>query len=150
MDSGSTISFIATRIAEAHNLPILESSIQIKSANNAITSVRGVTPSIPININGHTCALRLLVLDHDDHEVLLGLDWFNTTGASLHPRERILRFPSDRIQLDNHLRLCDDDYDDTGHIAAIDLADSMDIEADIDWDLSETIDIQPVEVLSDV
>ena len=25
----------------------------------------------------------------------------------------------------------------------------MDIEADIDWDLSETIDIQPVEFLSD-
>ena len=45
--------------------------------------------------------------------------------------------------------MCDDDYDDTGHIAVIDLADSMDIEADIEWDLSETIDIQPVEVLSD-
>ena len=61
-------------------------------------------------------------------------DW---TGSILQGRERILRFPSDTIQLDNHLRVCDDDYDDTGHIAAIDLADSMDIEADIDWDLAD-------------
>ena len=102
LDSGSTISFMATRTAEANYIPIMESLIHIKSASNAITAVRGITPNITIDINGHTCQLKLLVLDHDDHEVLLGLDWFNITGASLHPREQILCFPSDTIQLDHH------------------------------------------------
>ena len=147
LDSGSTISFISTRIAECNNIPIMESSIQIKSASNAITAVKGITPYTQININGHTCQLKLLVLDHDDHEVLLGLDWFNITGASLHPKERILRFPSDSIQLD-HAQIADDDNEDIGQIAAIDLADSNDIEADIDWEMVDKFEITPIEELS--
>ena len=125
----------------------MESLIQIKSASNAITAVKGITPYTQININGHTCQLKLLVLDHDDHEVLLGLDWFNITGASLHPKERILRFPSDSIQLD-HAQIADDDNEDIGQIAAIDLADSNDIEADIDWEMVDKFEITPIEELS--
>ena len=68
--------------ARHYGFVILPSDIRIKSANNAVTAVVGTTDLVTVDIQGHSCQLTLVVLDHDDHEVLLGLDWFMATGAS--------------------------------------------------------------------
>ena len=44
--------------------------------------------------------MSFVIMDHDDHEALLGLDWFGLTGAMLCPAEKMLRFPSQKIFLD--------------------------------------------------
>jgi hypothetical protein len=68
--------------ARQHGFSIFPSDITIKSAKR-------------IDIHGHRCSISFIVLDHDDHEQLLGLDWFRLTGASLHPRDLVLKFATD-------------------------------------------------------
>jgi hypothetical protein len=71
--------------ARHYGFSILPSDIRIKSANNTVTDLVGTTDLVTVDIQGHSCQQTLVVLNHDDHEVLLGLDWFMATGASLHP-----------------------------------------------------------------
>jgi hypothetical protein len=78
--------------AHHYKFPIHPSDIQIQSAYNAVTSVVDVTDSLLIDIQGHRCLVTFIVFHHDDHEILHGLDWFKLAGASLHPRDLLLKF----------------------------------------------------------
>ena len=70
-DSGATTSIISHRIVKLHNLQILPSTVQIKSANNSIDTVIGITDSLRINVENHICNLPLLIMDLDQYDVLL-------------------------------------------------------------------------------
>jgi hypothetical protein len=119
LDSASSVSMMSESTVHHYKFPIHPSDIQIKSANNAVTSVVGVTDSLLIDIQGQSCQVTFIVLHHDDHEILLGLDWFKLTGASLHPHildANIIR-PSRSPQAspvilvpkkDNSIRMCVD------------------------------------------
>ena len=72
LDSASSVSMMSESTAHHYKFPIHPSDIQIKSANNAVTSVVGVTDSLLIDIQGHSCQVTFIVLHHDDHEILLG------------------------------------------------------------------------------
>jgi hypothetical protein len=85
--------------ARHYGFTILPSDVRIKSTNNAVTAVIGTTDMVTVDIQGHSCHLTLVVLKHDDHDVLLGLDWFMATGASLHPKSHTLQFPGTVVQL---------------------------------------------------
>jgi hypothetical protein len=75
-DTGATASIISARMVHQHQFLIKQSDLKIKSANNSITPVIGITETMEITIEGHSCLLSLLVMDHDDHDVLLGINWF--------------------------------------------------------------------------
>ena len=59
-------------IAHQHGFKIIPSNIQIKSENNAVTSVLGITESLSIDIQGQSCHCQFsfIVLEHEDHELL--------------------------------------------------------------------------------
>ena len=99
LDTASAVSMMTVSTARQHGFAIFPSDITIKSANNAVTTVVGVTDELRIDIHGHSCSISFIVLDHDDHELLLGLDWFRLTGASLHPRDLVLKFPGTSVPL---------------------------------------------------
>ena len=86
-------------IAHQHGFKIIPSNIQIKSANNAVTSVLGISESLSIDIQGHSCQLSFIVLEHDDHELLLGINWFKLTGASIHPSNLVLKIQGTSVPL---------------------------------------------------
>ena len=60
-DSGATSSLIALRLVKQFQVEILPSSVQIKSANNEVNPVVGVTPLMTINMHNH---LRFAVIGH--------------------------------------------------------------------------------------
>ncbi len=76
------------------------SEVKVKLADNATTNVVGKTDELLVEINGHICYISFLVLEHDDHDSLLGLDWFSATGAGLYPAMKLLRFPGQNVYLD--------------------------------------------------
>ena len=102
-DSGATMSIVSERVRKKNGLSIIPSEIKVKVADNTIMQVLGVTEPLSVEINGHTCELTFLIMEHDDHDVLLGLDWFSLTGAGLFPAEKILKFPGQKILLDEEL-----------------------------------------------
>ncbi|RMZ98466.1 hypothetical protein BpHYR1_011606, partial [Brachionus plicatilis] len=66
----------------------------------ATINVNGKTETLKLNIEGHVYEIEFLVIDHDDSDGLLGLDWFMRTGASLKPSERSLKFPCEEVYLE--------------------------------------------------
>jgi hypothetical protein len=73
-DSGATASLISSRLVDIHKIPITSSNVQIRSANNSIDEVKGITQFLTINVANHFCQLKLLVFDLGDIDVLLGLN----------------------------------------------------------------------------
>ncbi|CAF0980328.1 unnamed protein product [Brachionus calyciflorus] len=73
VDSGCTTSVISSRFVKK--------------------TVDGKTESLRVDIEGNVCELDFLVIDHEDNDGLLGLDWFMRTGASLIPSLRCINFP---------------------------------------------------------
>jgi hypothetical protein len=61
---------ISENTARFYGFSVLPSDIRIKSANNAVTAVVGTSAIVTVDIQGHSCKLTLVVLDHDDHEIL--------------------------------------------------------------------------------
>ena len=76
LDIGGVESIIARKVVEKFNIQIFPSSIQIKTATNEVRTVDGVTGNLRIEIEGHVCNSSLLVVNIEDHEILLDLDWF--------------------------------------------------------------------------
>jgi hypothetical protein len=99
-DSGATASILSARVAHENGIEIKASDVKVKLADNATTNVIGRTNELLVDINGHTCFISFLVMEHDDHDALLGLDWFGATGAGLYPAMKLLRFPGQNIYLD--------------------------------------------------
>ena len=85
------------------------------------------------------------MLDHDDHEVLLGLDWFMATGASLHPKSHTLQFPGTVVHLHSPQQSDDNGTDeDDNCILSVSLADEDDIAVDVDWHTTAPIKMKPL------
>ena len=99
LDCGATISILSSKFENQHNISIRSSDINIRTANNNIIPVIEETKILPVNIHGHICDLFFVILEHDDHECLLGLDWFKATRASINPASKSLRFESETIFL---------------------------------------------------
>ena len=117
-DSGATTSIVSHRIVQKYNIPILPSQTQIRSANNAVDTVIGITPSLTINVENHVCTLQLLIMDLQQYDVLLGLNWFQATKAGLYPAQKVLKFEAEQIHLG-----CDNTSDDIEEVNIIGVDD---------------------------
>jgi hypothetical protein len=99
-DSGATTSIISNTIVQKYSIPILPSQTQIRSANNSVDTVLGITPPLTINVENHVCNLQLLIIDLEQYDVLLGLNWFQATKAGLYPAQKVLKFEAEQIHLE--------------------------------------------------
>ena len=100
-DTGAEISIISYKTAVQHQLKIRQSEIKIKVADNSVVTPMGETEPLDLKLGESACELIFIVMNHDDHQVLLGLDWFLKTGAVLSPRENTITFPKRIIQVNN-------------------------------------------------
>ncbi|RNA19644.1 hypothetical protein BpHYR1_050083 [Brachionus plicatilis] len=101
IESGCTSSIISSKTVDNFGLRILPSSSKIKTADNTISMVVGKTEKIKLDIHGHVCFMEVLIIDHEDNDGLLGLDWFIKIGASLNPSQKLIKFPSDIILMNS-------------------------------------------------
>ena len=77
--------------------------------------------------------MSFLILDIDDHEVLLGLNWFEKTGAGIFPSEKILRFPGHTVHLLKD-EINYDSFDEPLDIFLSEVVDEDDIVDNTEWD----------------
>ena len=129
-DSGATTSIISHKIIKKYKIPILSSTVQIKSANNSVDTVIGITPLLCINFENHISHLQLLIMDLDQYDILLGLNWFQATKAGLYPAQKLLKFEAEQVQLD--VNVDDGDNIETVNLLTIDEEDLMPINFDKD------------------
>jgi hypothetical protein len=102
LDSGATRSMISVKVARLNNFNILASNTKIKIATDELKFVVGITEPMEVNVQGHTCILELYVINHEDHDLLLGLDWFLTSEAEFCPSKGFLRLNRKIVYLENY------------------------------------------------
>ena len=148
LDSGATCCIISARVARLNNFKILASDTKVKVATNEIENVVGITEPMVIDVQGHSCILELYVINHEDHDVLLGLNWFMATGAQFCPSEGFLRFKSELVYLESEEKYFADESTEEVLLSELSTgADSDDIEGETDWPVSAVHSIETVEKL---
>ena len=101
LDSGACVSVLSKNIIRKLDLIEEPSDLEIKGVIGNTSKVLSMVKKVEINIQGYTCILDFVVLDHDSHDILLGIDWFKLSRAGLYPYLNLLRFPSGDVKLDN-------------------------------------------------
>jgi len=142
LDSGATVSVMSSRMMAKHGLNIIPSDIRVKVANNNVSKVVGVTELLSVEVQGHACKISFIIMDHEDHDALLGLDWFNETGACLCPATKTLPFPSEKIILMSEGNEVEPSYDEK--VMVITDSEGDEITNDIDWEEERKKEPEPV------
>ena len=94
IDTGPRKSIMGLNSAKKYGFIIEESECLMKTADGVIKKVCGIIFNCEVSVKGRTCELDLIVIDHQENDILLGLDWFHKTGASICPAENRLAFPN--------------------------------------------------------
>ena len=150
-DSGATASIISNDVVKKYSLKTLTSDIKVKTADNSVSNVIGVTEEVTIEVHGHICKLSLLIMDHEDHDVLLGLNWFAATGAGLFPAEKILKFPGQKIHLGMEGKWVQDELSPTAmnpydEVLISEIIDSFDFAEESYWEPMTAEEIRTLKI----
>jgi hypothetical protein len=140
---------MAHRIARKFGFHIKKSNVRVKVANNKVVNVIGITRPVEIDVQGHKMVLEMYILEQDDIEVLLGLDFFMATGAGIFPKQGVLRFEDDIVNLEQK-HIWASNFDESEYVTMSDFstnADEEDIEGVTDWYVDKKYVMEPVEVL---
>ena len=100
-DTGAEISIMALETALKYGFEIMPSKMQIKVADNSVKNAIGQTKHLQVHLGESLCKISFVIMKHDDHPILLGLDWFSCSGASLNPSENTITFPRRIVFLNN-------------------------------------------------
>jgi hypothetical protein len=146
LDCGATNSIINFNTAVKNNILLNNTNLMVKTADSSIIPTKGITEPLEVNINGHLCKLNLIAIDHDDHDVLLGLDWFDLTGAGVFPALQLLKFPSENVYLSSNAE--SRNYSENVDVLLVDIADENDIDDDNIWSPNYEFEIKPQSKLS--
>jgi len=131
-DSGATASCISVEAAKRLKFNILPCDIEYKTASNHVKQVEGITEPIRVDVHSHTCNIEFLVIEHEDHDVLLGLDWFTENSAGIFPGDNLLRFKEDNIYLGDESQ----HIDRIPHILTMQTMNDEDDEKNDFWDFN--------------
>ena len=95
-DTGATRSIISEKFVLENKLNINKADYTVKVADTRIVKPIGHTDKLSLNIKGMEWPLSFIILKHDDNDILLGLDFFNLSGASICPSEKLIKFENNR------------------------------------------------------
>ena len=85
LDSGASISLMSKNAADMLKIKILKSNEKIKSSTNTIQNVVGKVSNIEIEISDRKTIMEFLIVEHDDFDILLGVNWFKKVKAGVFP-----------------------------------------------------------------
>ncbi len=82
VDTGASMSIMATAIVrELGMMHLVTGSETYKTASGVITQALGRIDEIPVKVGGVQCTMTFMVVDTDNYDVLLGLDFLIKIGA---------------------------------------------------------------------
>ena len=151
IDCGATSSIMSFETANKYNFKIFPSFCKVKLASSKLEYVKGITDCLLIDVKGHLAKLKFIVIDHNDHDILLGLNWFEITKAGVYPAIKMLKFPDQDIYLpDNETDKSGgtiDSYDDI-LVSVFREVDGNEIDVEDEWTFAKTTTLTPQEKLN--
>ncbi|RNA14608.1 hypothetical protein BpHYR1_046519 [Brachionus plicatilis] len=76
-DFGAINSIISNKMIDKHGMETIPTNKKVKIADNSVQKINKMTKKIEVNISGHIFFLEFWVIDNQENDALLGLDWFN-------------------------------------------------------------------------
>ncbi|CAF1105585.1 unnamed protein product, partial [Brachionus calyciflorus] len=102
IDCGATHSVMNHMTAIANNFEIFRTNNSIKTATGTVTKASGRTRLLEVDIGGNISMIEFIVFDHEDHDILLGMDWFHKTQSGIFPSQGIIKFPDFELNIKSH------------------------------------------------
>lgn len=146
IDCGATTSIISYDIMRKFNWNINETGVKVKIADNAVRPAEGMSDELTVNIAGSIVRLPFIVLNHEDHEILLGLDYLRLSDTYFGANAEVLVFPKGKrvpLTFDEDLK-SNEEY---GEALLVETVVEEEEGKEADWDL-ETVPIVPQMQLS--
>ena len=146
LDTGATSSIMSFKTALRHQITILPSPLRYRGPDGLEQAVTGKTKKLTVNIQGSCVEITFIIIDHSDHDILLGLDWFQATDVGFYPGKKILKFP----KLPKYMILDKEEEESNESVIDLclaDIPDELDLDNDISWEPNHLIDIKPTMVL---
>jgi hypothetical protein len=93
LDTGAAVTLISEELLEALDINVDSSNpTEILMANCSKITAVGVTEPIAVEVSDSKAVINALVMPLKHSQILLGMDWFNASGASICPKDRSLHF----------------------------------------------------------
>ena len=99
IDCGALESVLSYRVARELGIDVVQSSKKIKSVNNQVTNFVGETENVEIYIENYKTVMSFIVIDLEDYDILLGLDWLRSERVSIDYCKEIMFLGNKVIQL---------------------------------------------------
>jgi hypothetical protein len=144
LDTGAEYSVISEKFANKNRIEIAYLDERVQGIQGDASKIIGRTKSMALMTANVKSSISYVVLDYDKHDLLLGLDWFESTKSSINPSEKHLTFP-DKITL--RYAEEEDASDEETNILLTDISDAPDTATDKNWPLEdpkEKAKIKPV------
>ena len=133
IDSGATCSIISEDVAKVNNLHISPSNKMVRTVDNQVKNVVGVIKKAMVVVRGTVADIDLIVFEHKEHDVLLGIDWMMATGAGIFPKSGTIVFEQSEPMEED----CDDKQ---AIMLAAELCDDNEEDVDeYDWDINKQL-----------
>ena len=138
LDTGAERSVMNYQFAVDKDITIVPTDIRVRGANNTISNAKGKTLPMNIQIENSVTTIEFILLNYSEHDVLLGVDWFDQSRA-------LVDYHNRRIHLPTESTLTIDHPEETS-ILLTELSDSPDVSMENDWplDASKIIKMEPV------
>lgn len=142
IDTGATVSIMNKQVAQRYGFDVIESEKVMKTADNLSRKVSGEIKNLTIEIENIVCTLNVVVIDHRDHDMLLGLDWFLATGVGVIPAENKLIWPQRNEKDQKDEEVVSEEYFDAESVednfsvfaSQFSFHDDNEMMSEVDWD----------------
>ena len=102
LDPGSTASVVSIKVEEKYELNTHESQTHLRSHDGKKESALGITNLLQVIVGNNETRIKFIVSKMTDYQVILGLDWFYSSGFELNVRKRIIRRNREIVPLDEY------------------------------------------------
>ena len=92
---------MSARTAERNKIKIVQTDIKIKTASDEIVEPIGQTEYLNVEIGNVSVKISFVVMEHENHPILLEMDWFNESSATIKPSDNHITFNSRRVNMIN-------------------------------------------------
>jgi predicted aspartyl protease len=93
LDTGAAVTLISEELLEALDINVDSSNpTEILMANSSKVTAVGITEPITVEVSDSKAVISALVMPMKHSQILLGMDWFHASGASICPKDRSLQF----------------------------------------------------------
>ena len=93
LDTGADVSVMDASVCKQLGLPVTSTSTKISGIAGQRPRIIGKAMAVPVRLNNSSSHIDFIIADLGKSAVLLGMNWFNATGASYCPALGIVSFP---------------------------------------------------------